>query len=260
MFSWPLLPLVAFLLSGASVASAHITMTSPAPRTDAQKTGPCGAAGSVRGDTVAVFAPGETIVVSWNETIDHTSHYRIAFDADGQDDFVEPAGRDDLYNSPAVLLDGIGDRTGGGFTQEVTLPDVECERCTLQLIQVMYGSGNYFQCADIALRREGGGGVDAGPAPGGPDAGTPGADVDGGGLETGDDGGGPSGLRDAGPPAADRDGSSAAPPTGAAPSASGRIVGGCSAALDAPRRPAVIAILALLLALGARGARGRGRR
>ena len=45
--------------------------------------------------------------------------------------------------------------------EQVTLPDVECERCTLQLIQVMtdkapYGDGNdlYYQCADLALRAD----------------------------------------------------------------------------------------------------------
>jgi len=134
---------------------------------------------------VAVFEPGETIVVSWTETVDHTSHYRIAFDDDGNDDFVPPADRDDLNNSPAVLLDGIDDGRGGVYEQEVTLPDIECERCTLQLVQMMYGAGNYFQCADIALRRGG-----APPVPPSDDAGVP-----------SDDAGVPS--ADAGVPSAD---------------------------------------------------------
>ena len=41
----------------------------------------------------------------------------------------------------------------------ITLPNMTCENCTLQVIQMMtdktpYGDGNdlYFQCADIALR------------------------------------------------------------------------------------------------------------
>lgn len=154
------------MVGAASPAHAHIAMTSPTPRTAEQKEGPCGLAGGSRGETVAVFEPGETIVVRWTETVNHTSHYRIAFDSDGDDDLVPPADRDDLYNSPAVLVDGIADAVGGSYEQEVTLPDVECERCTLQLIQMMYGSGNYFQCADIALRRgEGSPMADAGTEP-----------------------------------------------------------------------------------------------
>src|SRR5690606_6077325 len=52
-----------------------------------------------------------------------------------------------------------------------TLPDIECESCTLQVVQVMYdkkpyGDGNdlYYQCADIALRP--GGGASSEPPPG----------------------------------------------------------------------------------------------
>jgi hypothetical protein len=60
------------------------------------------------------------------------------------------------------LLDGIPDTPGGGQSSvTVTLPDVECERCTLQVIQVMDdkppymvpGNDIYYQCADLVLRR-----------------------------------------------------------------------------------------------------------
>lgn len=100
-------------------------------------------------------------------------HFRVAFDADGDDGFVDPvclahcdvrldpvgptfAPSDD----PNVLLDLAPDTDGGASTLVVTLPDVTCERCTLQVIQVMYdkrpytspGNDIYYQCADIALR------------------------------------------------------------------------------------------------------------
>ena len=136
-----------------SAARAHISLTYPGPRSASQKAGPCGEAGSTRGSAITVLEPGATITVRWDETIDHNAHYRIAFDADGEDDLVDVTADDDLYNSPGVLADGIADAVRGSYTQEVTLPDVECERCTLQLIQRMYGAGNYYQCADIALRR-----------------------------------------------------------------------------------------------------------
>lgn len=148
-----------------SSAAAHATLTDPAPRTLANKAGPCGEAGE-RGTEVAVFEPGETITVAWDETVDHPGHYRIAFDDDGSDDFPLPQTPEDAF--PSVLMDQIPDREGGGlYSQEVTLPNYECESCTLQLIQIMttnvpYNSF-YFQCADIALRGT------VAPPEGGPD-------------------------------------------------------------------------------------------
>jgi MYXO-CTERM domain-containing protein len=154
--AWLAGSLVVFCSAGAL---AHIQLTFPAARTAAQKYGPCGGVGSVRGDVVTSFAPGETIVVTWKETIGHPGHYRVSFDPDGQDDFVDPASFDDLYTAPSVLLDDIADKPGTtAYTAEITLPDIECDNCTLQLIQVMtdkppYGDGNdlYYQCADVVL-------------------------------------------------------------------------------------------------------------
>lgn len=168
------------LLASTSDALAHIQIAYPAQRTASQKTGPCGAAGSTRGDTVTVLQPGATITVQWDETIDHPGHYRISFDVDGDDDFVDPATMDELNSNAAVLVDGIEDLSGGiprRYEQTITLPNVECTSCTLQLIQVMgekepYGNGDdlYYQCADLVLTNNpqdlpdagGGSGADAG--------------------------------------------------------------------------------------------------
>ncbi len=157
---WGVLASLALL---AGPARAHISLKSPTPRTDQLKQGPCGAgANDPRGPTVATFKPGETITVTWNEFVDHPGHYRIAFDEDGQDGFFDPASFDDVSGGPGVLIDGIFDQNGGDYSLEVTLPDVECDNCVLQVIQVMtdkkpYGDGNdlYYQCADIALVAEG---------------------------------------------------------------------------------------------------------
>jgi hypothetical protein len=162
--------LFASLLLIASPAAAHIALVYPPPRTAELKTGPCGAAGSTRGTNVTVLAPGATIDVKWNETINHPGHYRISFDPTGQD-FTVPLGFDDTSQSRNVLVDDIADNAapGASYTQTITLPNVACEACTLQVIQVMtdkppYGDGNdiYYQCADLALRT-------GAPAP--PDAG-----------------------------------------------------------------------------------------
>ena len=160
------------LLASTTSALAHIAMTSPAPRADAQKTGPCGASGSTRGTKVATFSPGQTITVEWDETVDHPGHYRIAFDDSGDDSFKDPNRPDD--NFPQTLADQIVDRSGGGhYSQQITLPNISCTNCTLQLMQIMttavpYNSF-YFQCADLVI----GDGVDPGPNPGP-------ADTDGG--------------------------------------------------------------------------------
>lgn len=148
----------AAVLLVAGSARAHLHVTEPASRGDALKTGPCGGSEG-RGAVVHTFAPGQTITVRWDEFVDHPGHYRISFDPDGEDDFVDPAGFEDVSGGPAVLLDGIADRSGGGgYEQEVTLPDVACDNCTLQVIQVMtdkppYGDGNdmYYQCIDLVL-------------------------------------------------------------------------------------------------------------
>ena len=158
------IPLAAALAMwlGVGPAAAHLQVTSPLPRHDQLKQGPCGGgADDPRGSVVHSFQPGQTITVVWDEYVDHPGHFRISFDADGQDDFVDPASFTDVSGGPSVLQDDIPDREGGGeYSQSVTLPDVECDNCTLQVIQVMtdkapYGDGNdlYYQCVDLVLSR-----------------------------------------------------------------------------------------------------------
>jgi hypothetical protein len=148
----------------APSASAHLGLTSPVSRygPNVLKQGPCGVLGGERSDNVTVFEPGQTILVRWEEYVNHPGHYRIAFDPDGDDDFVDPASMDEFYSNDTVLLDGIEDHAGDDPYYEVSvqLPNIECERCTLQVIQLMYdkppyvvpGNDIYYQCADLALR------------------------------------------------------------------------------------------------------------
>lgn len=194
-------------------AHAHVCMDMPVSRVGSgcnfisdQKVGPCGVA--ERGTNVTTFRPGETITVQLNETINHPSHYRIAFNPDG-DDFEDPTSKDDKDGKhPHVLLDDITDDEAAKQSVKVTLPNVTCDNCTLQLIQVMYdkagngfggndGSGGkadnddlYYACADLVLKGEP---VAGGPAGEPGDAGTsPGT----GGIE--DAGSRPAGRTDAG--------------------------------------------------------------
>jgi uncharacterized protein (TIGR03382 family) len=149
--------LIVAALAIPSTAAAHIAMTFPTPRTDSLKTGPCGASGSTRGTDVTELPPGATITVTWTEPVDHESHFRISFDEDGED-FTVPDDFMDFSKTENVLVDDILDN-GPPFSQSITLPDVECDHCTLQLTQMMYdkppyGDGNdiYYQCADVTLR------------------------------------------------------------------------------------------------------------
>ncbi len=165
--------------AAAQPAAAHLDLTSPVPRESGRvvigsetngnlKEGPCGQLENGRTERVNVFSPGETIVVAWVEYVNHDSYYRVAFDAEGDDDFpafagpgVAAEGHDPRAYCPVdghtILAYELEDRRGGAYEIEVTLPDIECERCTLQVIQYMYGRGRqqpyYFQCADLALRR-----------------------------------------------------------------------------------------------------------
>ena len=200
--------LVASTLAWASPAAAHLDMTDPPPRLGGRagrtqlKNGPCGQSTNARTDNVTVYEPGATITVRWDEYINHPSYYRISFDVDGDDDFPIRADMDSVIRTgddPAaanpvgdVVLMYVTETPGtSSYAVDVTLPDVECENCTLQVIQFMYdklGDGRdneyYFQCADIALRAAGttpdagsSSGSDAG-AGGGGDAGVgPGADA-----------------------------------------------------------------------------------
>jgi Lytic polysaccharide mono-oxygenase, cellulose-degrading len=150
--------LVVAMLGLAGDAGAHIELMSPEPRTLELKVAPCGLGGLPRAN-INHFDPGQTIEVVWQETIGHPGHYRISFDDDGDDDFKDPRSFTDLNTAPSVMIDNIADRTGTQiYRQMLTLPDITCGNCTLQVIQVMtdkppYGDGDdvYHQCADLVL-------------------------------------------------------------------------------------------------------------
>lgn len=173
MLRW--LSSVAVLLGGLGLARAHITLQEPQPWLvedadgDPQKTAPCGGTGTPTG-VVTHYFPGETITVRWRETIYHPGHFRIALTSD-RSALVDPmivvdgAGNSvsaaiaDPPTAP-VLLDGLFPRTatsgssGRTFEQQVTLPNVECPSCTLQVIQFMSHHATpyvYHHCANVAI-------------------------------------------------------------------------------------------------------------
>lgn len=109
------------------------------------KVGPCG--GIARTATPAVFAPGSTIPIDWEETINHPGRFEFYFSTAGDAGFT--------------LIKSIPDNQDNNvlphqYSTTLTLPNVSCTDCTLQMIQVMTENpanpSYYYSCADIQLQ------------------------------------------------------------------------------------------------------------
>jgi hypothetical protein len=186
------LGLAAALSMSTSPSRAHIDLRTPLARAPGRPDTflgekPCGQVANARDpERVSTFEPGQTIVVEWDVYQRHVSYFRVALDLDGDDSFSErpsrPAGPDS--DDPTQLAPNPGERIlayvedeGAQLdhvAQPVTLPDEECERCTLQVIQFTYGlplrDATYHQCADLVLKRTAPGEGDAGSGGVGMDA------------------------------------------------------------------------------------------
>ncbi|MEO8181800.1 MAG: SCE4755 family polysaccharide monooxygenase-like protein [Deltaproteobacteria bacterium] len=166
----------------AGVASAHIHLLAPLPRyPDAvageNKNCPCGVGTAGRTcsdpaersddnrstDRATALLGGSLLTVRLSEYVGHSGRFRVAFDPDGADvadfnqhiltDIADPAGK-------------LGN-TGNGTLWEIAaqLPNIDCQSCTLQVVQVMngdtqvpvadtVGQSTYYQCADLQLTRD----------------------------------------------------------------------------------------------------------
>jgi MYXO-CTERM domain-containing protein len=195
----------------AGIVDAHIHLTTPRARTDSltgdQKYRHCGVAGQTRiPSRVTTYRPGETITVTWLETVNHPGYYRIAFQPDGDTFGIPPPGNGPPAGYPSLDQTGMTDGTGalilkdfipdGMLSAQITFPMMECNNCTLQFIQVMtdkppytidMSNDIYFNCADITLSNDAPM-VDVGGMPG-PDAG----------IDPGNNPGGGSGCSTQGP-------------------------------------------------------------
>lgn len=183
---------VLILVSWQASAFAHIHLVTPIGHTDLltgdQKNEHCGDIvaydRAAHPERVTTYAPGATIEVKWLETIDHPGHFRIAFQPNGtvfripqnvggggfptldetgmtDDKAVGTAGAlpGSAVTNSMILLDQIAD---GTLSKMITLPNIECDNCTLQFIQVMTdkppytidvnSDDIYFNCADIVLK------------------------------------------------------------------------------------------------------------
>lgn len=145
---------------------------------DPQKLGPCGGTSANPGtpsNVVTKVQGGQKLHIKVQETVYHPGHYRVALAKSPAELPPDPesTSRDSergprsvsakIETSPGkpVLADGLfvhTAKTSDAFETDVQLPNVNCEKCTLQIIQFMaeHGlnpDGGYFyhHCADLQI-------------------------------------------------------------------------------------------------------------
>jgi hypothetical protein len=174
-------------LAAPSATLAHFTLQAPAswlteaPNGDPQKMAPCGGVtgnpGMPTGAITAVRG-GDMLHVKLQETVFHPGHYRIALSVlDRKELPADPmvmtkeGPRGPLSVSamimekpvPPVLVDGLFPHTERTpppipWETDVKLPNINCDKCTLQVIQFMAEHGlnkdgdfSYHHCADLKI-------------------------------------------------------------------------------------------------------------
>lgn len=294
---------------GARAASAHFELDAPPSwnksQTGGGKGGPPCDTGEASG-VVTKVKGGSKLQLKLRETVVHAGHYRVALATQRSELPKDPAVTSDgggdsisaaIDKAPKlpILADGLFVHTTSDITSnhqwmgEVTLPNITCPKCTLQIIEFMAQHGApyfYYHCADLEITADSslptdpgsggttGGSADAG-APidaaaaagkggstggkgGGTGSGGTGGDIAGGGAVAGNGGnaaggaaaGGSTGGRSAG--ATGQSGGAGAAGSG---SGSGDSGGGCS--YGASAAPGWLSLVGLSLALVRRKFRRR---
>jgi hypothetical protein len=168
-----------------SAVSAHFRLLEPSSwivedeRGDPQKAGPCGGTNTDYGrPTYAVtkVTGGQKLHVKAIETIYHPGHYRIALAVNSPLDLpvdpeatTTPTDRGPRSVSakimdpakPPIIVDGLWPHTAkvdGPLETDITVPNISCTRCTLQILQFMAehavnnpGNFSYHHCAVLQI-------------------------------------------------------------------------------------------------------------
>jgi len=167
------------------VAHAHFRLIEPASWLvenelgDPQKAGPCGGTNSDYGTPTNIInqaVGGSVLHVKVQETVFHPGHYRVALAVNSPTELpLDPkATTVATDNGPRsvsaeiqnpvqvpVLADGLfvhGTKVTTPFETDVTLPNINCKRCTLQVVQFMEqhavnnpGVFTYHHCAVMQI-------------------------------------------------------------------------------------------------------------
>jgi hypothetical protein len=146
---------------------------------DPQKMGPCGGTSTDAGmptNAVARLKGGQMLHIKVQETIFHPGHYRVALAVNSRDELppdpdVKTRDTDKgpwSVSSPIasqpnipVLADGLfvhTTRQTSPFETDVQLPNISCDKCTLQIIEFMAEHGYnkpggyfYHHCAVLQI-------------------------------------------------------------------------------------------------------------
>jgi hypothetical protein len=168
-----------------TVAHAHFRLLEPASwliesdRGDPQKAGPCGGTNTDYGKPSYMISKaigGSKLHIKVQETIYHPGHYRVALAVNSPTELpVDPEATTETTDrgprsisakiqNPVqmpVLADGLFVHTAAATTPwetDVTLPNITCKRCTLQVVQFMAehgvnnpGNFTYHHCAELQI-------------------------------------------------------------------------------------------------------------
>ena len=176
----------AAVLALPAVTSAHFILMQPASAIvenqlgDPQKLGPCGGTSKDAGtptNAVTEVKGGEMLHLHVKETIYHPGHIRIALSVldraelpadpedvtkDGPRGPISVSAKIDPNPKPPVLVDGLWEhherKPAEEFETDVKIPNINCDHCSLQVIQFMEQHGinpdgrfTYHHCADLKV-------------------------------------------------------------------------------------------------------------
>jgi hypothetical protein len=159
-----------------SAASAHFKFLDPPSSLVTENGGkgvlPCGE--GIASGIVTKVQGGHPLTIRLLEFIPHPGHYRVALSVNSRNELPkdpEPetdargwsvSAKIDPNPAPPVLMDGALAHTSTPRNTEwkldVMLPNLNCDKCTLQVIQFMAqhalnvgGGFNYHHCADLQI-------------------------------------------------------------------------------------------------------------
>ncbi len=169
----------------APFADAHFKLLEPESwlmednRGDPQKLGPCGGTSDKAGTPSSIVNKakgGQKLHIKLQETIFHPGHYRIALAVNSRAELPPdpPAVTRDSEKGPwsvsapisnpvkiPVLADGLWahtSRVSEPWETDVTLPNINCDKCTLQITEFMAEHGlnkdggyTYHHCAELQI-------------------------------------------------------------------------------------------------------------
>jgi len=171
------------------IAQAHFTLAEPASWLmevnalgDPQKLAPCGGTSQNPGTPTGALTEvmgGAPLHIKLRETVFHPGHYRVALAVTSRSELPpdpEVTTRDTPNGprsvsakimspaAPPVLADGLFVHTEKAapdmfFETDVRLPNINCAKCTLQIVEFMAEHGHnpdgdysYHHCADLHIR------------------------------------------------------------------------------------------------------------